>query len=112
MNERLAPPSGVARKTRSRNGGSRAPSAMSHSRSSAFGDNTSDIYVTSAAYKAPSEIRYLIDFIYYQPQKQYCHRDRLEISGIQKILIKESNGIEQGIAIYSSLAMQFKLKSH
>lgn len=73
-NERISPPHPPARKSkvdRSENGGPRslvmspsngppnripprAPSALSYDHG---GDTGSDIYVTSAAYKAPSEIR-------------------------------------------------------
>lgn len=42
------------RRYNSRNG-HRAPSALS--RGSGYDDNGSDIYVTSGAYKAPSELR-------------------------------------------------------
>lgn len=72
-NERTSPPNPPARKSkqdRNENGGGprplgpsngpptrippRAPSALSYDHG---GDTGSDIYVTSAAYKAPSEIR-------------------------------------------------------
>lgn len=39
------------------NSSSRAPSALSRG-SGGYGDTGSDIYVTSGAYKAPSEMRY------------------------------------------------------
>lgn len=50
VNERLSVP---ARKHRS---GTKPSSVLSQSRNNDYGDNGSDIYVTSAAYKAPSEI--------------------------------------------------------
>lgn len=53
VNERLAVP--PPRKHKSKNG-TKTPSVVSNSRGSAYGDTGSDIYVTSAVYKAPSEI--------------------------------------------------------
>ena len=50
------------KKDRHRNG-SRAPSAASVHRSQHYDNDGSDIYVTSAAYRAPSEVRSVHKFI-------------------------------------------------
>ncbi|XP_069688063.1 uncharacterized protein [Periplaneta americana] len=79
------------RRDRQHRNGSRAPSAASNTRNSHYDNEGSDIYVTSAAYKAPSELSRGSRYSHHsRPPSHYSYRSGRAPSEVSTVKTKTS----------------------